>query len=567
MMNNGKNVFLLTFFSVLLLLGLPKPMLAQVSTDSTEEVLPPGILPVVILQGSDYEMGYQYGQQAGGYIEKNKEAAWAQGLESFDRAEVISTLKANQHFIKEYTPELIDQLRGMADGATAAGYEMSYTDILLLNCTLPNPETSTYPVGAEKDALPIKKCSVCSAWGSATKDGRLIGMDTLDSGESLYGVIIVVFPDKGNNYICGAQAGEIGDHFLMNNKGFFLGNSGGGGSPRPEDNNYGICWSCSLPYIVRFADNALEARDMIMKWQINVPENFHFVDVHGNAFVVEKTAAIQSVRKPGDFGERDFLYSTNTYLNAIMKVTKDSEFVKQHGGFGAYASPRNMMLWDMLHNYHGQVDVEFMKMMLRFPGDPPPYPPAGGWDAKICRPSNGWVSVLIPDDGDEGVANICTGPAGKVIHSSMSSDGSKMRTNYPFIDGTHTFFKLKLAADPKAMVKAAKRQAKDNIATAYSVLMRLNYDDTGYAALNEIYSQANIEYYQGGSVLNKAILADGNEAIKYFAEAATAFTQSQAHAMQVFEALVPPATSPSDLGLKPFGGDWARWETAVGTIK
>ncbi|KPK74359.1 MAG: hypothetical protein AMJ79_14380 [Phycisphaerae bacterium SM23_30] len=532
-----------------------------------KEVLPPGILPVVILQGSDYQMGFQYGQQAGAYIEKNKEAAWAQALESFDRAEVIRTLKANQHYIYEYTPELIDQLRGMADGATAAGYEMSYTDVLLLNCTLPNPKTSTYPAGAEKDTLPIKKCSVCSAWGSATRDGRLIGMDTLDSGESLYGVIIAAFPDKGNNYMCGAQAGEIGDHFLMNNKGFFLGNSGGGGSPRPEDNNYGICWSCSLPYIVRFADNAVQARDMIMQWQINVPENFHFVDVHGNAFVVEKTAAIQSMRKPGDFGEKDFLYSTNTYLNAVMKVTKEGGFVKQHGGFGAYASPRNMMLWDMLHNYHGHVDVEFMKMILRFPGDPPPYPPVSGWDAKICRPSNAWVSVLIPDNGDEGIANICTGPAGKVIHSSMASDGSTMRTNYPFIDGTHTFFKLKLAANPKAMAKAAKRQAKDDIATAYSALMHLNYDDAGYAALNDIYSQTNAEYYQGNSALNKAILAGGNEAIKYLAEAVTAFTCSQAHAMQVYEALNPPPTSPSDLGLKPFGGDWASWETNVGKIK
>ncbi len=34
--------------------------------------------------------------------------------------------------------------------------------------------------------------------------------------------------------------------------------------------------------------------------------------------------------------------------------------------------------------------------------------------------------------------------------------------------------------------------------------------------------------------------------------------------MQVYEALVPPATNPMHLGLRPFGGDWGRWETAVG---
>lgn len=555
-------------WSLILLVLINWVPLSVISKTPGDEVLPPDILPIVILSGSDYEMGVQYGQQAGHTIEKNKVETWALALQRFSRDEVIRALKANQHYIKKYTPECLEIMKGMSDGATAAGYPISYTDVLLLNCTLPKPEISTYPAGAEKDELPPKRgCSVCSAWGSTTKDGRLIGMDTLDSGEALYGVVIVAFPDNGNNYICGAQVGEIGDHFLMNNKGFFLGNSGGGGSPRDIDNNYGLAWACSLPHLVRFASSASEAQKMLLPWQINIPENFHFVDVRGHACVVEKTAAVQSVREPGDFGEKDFLYSTNNYLNEKMKDTKEGGFVKQHGGYGAYAAPRNLMLWDMLHNYHGLVDVEFVKMMLRFPGDPPPNPPEGGWDAKICRPSNGWVSVLLPDDGDEGVVHVCTGPAGRVIHSSMASNGEEMRSSYPFIDGTHTFYKLILAASPKAVVEAAKKDAKNDIATAYKELMHLNYTDTGYAALIDLYSLANAEYYRGCHVLNKGLLASGNEALSYFAKAATAFTRSQAHAMQVYEALVPPPTSPSDLGLKPFGGGWAKWETTVGPVK
>ncbi len=564
-MKKGSKTSLLYFLILFLFISIPCIVSGRVIE---EEVLPPDILPVVIIQGSDYEMGYQYGQQAGHLIEKTRDGAWAVALQRFSREEVIHALKANQHYIEKYTPQWIAFMRGMADGATAAGHPISYVDVVLMNCTLPKPETSKYPAGAEKDDLPPKKgCSVGSAWGSATKDGRLIGMDTLDSGEALYGVIIIAFPDEGNNTICGAQAGEIGDHFLMNNKGFFLGNSGGGGSPRDIDNNYGLSWGCSLPYIVRFANNANEAREMLLPWQINIPENFHFVDVHGNAQVVEKSAAVQAVRKSGDFGENDFLYSTNNYLHKKMKVTKEGEFIKQHGGYGAYAAPRNLVLWDMLHNYHGQVDVEFMKMILRFPGDPPPNPPEGGWDAKICRPSNSWVSVLVPHVGDEGVVHICTGPAGRVIHSSMASNGEVMRSAYPYIDGTHTFFRLTLAADPRAVVQAAKKAAANDIATAYAELMGLNFTDTGYAALNDLYSLANTEYYRGCNALNKAIMANGHEALEYMADAATAFTRSQAHAMQVYEALVPAPTSPTDLGLKPFGGDWATWETEVGSVK
>ncbi|MFC2158349.1 C45 family autoproteolytic acyltransferase/hydrolase [Acidobacteriota bacterium] len=533
--------------------------------DLKNEVLPPDILPVIMLSGSDYEMGLQYGQQAANYIEVNKEAAWADALETYSREAVIRTLKANQHYIQKFTPECIDIMRGIADGASSAGYKVSYTDIMLLNCTLPKPETSTYPAGAEKNTLPPKRCSVSSAWGSTTKDGKLIGMDTLDGGgDAMYGVVIVAYPDKGNAYICGAQAGEIGDHFLMNNKGLFLGNSGGGGSPRDKDNNYGVSWSCSLTHLVRFSDNAFQARDMLLPWQINIPENFHFVDTKGNACIVEKSAAVQAVRNPGDFGERDFQFSTNNYLHEDMKVTKEGDFIKDHGGYGSYAAPRNKMLWDMLNNYHGQVDIEFVKMMLRFPGNPPPYPPDGGWDAKICRPSNSWVSVVLPDDGDEGAVHICTGPAGRVIHSSTASNGEEMRSTYQYIDGTHTFFKLILAADPLSVVKAAQQSARDSIATAFAEFQYFVITSPGYAALNELYSQANTEFYLGKQMLNKAQLAKGDRQLLLLAKSATNFSRSQAHAMQVYEAMAPAPTSPSDLGLKPFGGDWAEWETEVG---
>ncbi len=138
-----------------------------------------------------------------------------------------------------------------------------------------------------------------------------------------------------------------------------------------------------------------------------------------------------------------------------------------------------------------------------------------------------------------------------------------MRSSYQYVDGTHTFYRLRLAADPKAVVGQAKDDARDDIATAYAELMQLNYRDAGYAALEDLYSLANAEYYRGNVALDQALLSSGNDALRSFAEAATQYTRSQAHAKQVYEALVPPPTSPPDLGLRPFGGDWATWETNV----
>jgi hypothetical protein len=121
-----------------------------------------------------------------------------------------------------------------------------------------------------------------------------------------------------------------------------------------------------------------------------------------------------------------------------------------------------------------------------------------------------------------------------------------------------------LAASPKEMVEAARSAARDEIAAAYSKFMFLRYSDPGYGELNSLYGRANAEYFTGRNAFNRGRLSSGGGALREFARAATCFARSQVHARRVYEALVPPPTSPSDLGLKPFGGDWTQWETRIG---
>jgi len=213
----------------------------------------------------------------------------------------------------------------------------------------------------------------------------------------------------------------------------------------------------------------------------------------------------------------------------------------------------------MFDRYHGKIDLEFVKMMWRVPGKPPPYPwdkkcreayyatQGEGWDPKIGSLYNERIGIALPDDGDEGVMYICAGPAGRVTHPYIPSGG-----NYYQISGTHTFYQLALDSTPSKVVEAAKKAAHACIAEAYHELMWLHYTDTGYAALNDLYSIANAEYYEGINWTTKASLASRNEVLLYFGKAATAFTRSQAHAKQVYHALVPPATYPEDLDLKPY---------------
>ena len=69
--------------------------------DSLIDVLPPDIHPVVILQGSNYEMGYQYGLQVGDLIEKRRNKVMAALVENTTPEYVQEGIKAIQYYIKK----------------------------------------------------------------------------------------------------------------------------------------------------------------------------------------------------------------------------------------------------------------------------------------------------------------------------------------------------------------------------------------------------------------------------------------------------------------------------------
>src|SRR4030042_3130320 len=75
--------------------GAPSEFLSTTfpADDPASDSLPPSLLPVVLLKGSDYEMGFQYGEQACAYIDRTREDKWAQALRRFSRDEVLRALR------------------------------------------------------------------------------------------------------------------------------------------------------------------------------------------------------------------------------------------------------------------------------------------------------------------------------------------------------------------------------------------------------------------------------------------------------------------------------------------
>ena len=99
--------------------------------DTDVFLVPPSIMPVVILRGSEYEIGYQYGQQVAELIALKKDLVWAETLSRQpSRKTVLHDLKAWQFQIKKFVPNLVPFMQGIANGATEAGYDLKYHDVL-----------------------------------------------------------------------------------------------------------------------------------------------------------------------------------------------------------------------------------------------------------------------------------------------------------------------------------------------------------------------------------------------------------------------------------------------------
>jgi len=535
-------------------------------------------MPVILLQGSDYDMGYQYFQQVHGLFGPSRFQAMQRPGGFTD--EQIMALKAYQWYVVQYTPEYVDMFKGMAAAATDLGIALSYTEVLA-NYVGTTAYPGSEPEGSGDDTLP-PSCSAWAAWGRTTTDGGLIAGQEMDhpsgsTGTNEY-VAIVAYPATGNAYINVTEPAALTSIPVMpgmNNKGVSTtGNLGGAW----RDIDYGPgayrVKTGLIAHILRFANSAAEARDLWLSYQQPGVWNATISDVKGDAFVVESTAAFQNVRKPGDFGEGDFIHSRNSFftegdaslnglpgvfyphggwaLDPIMDEPPDSQ------GDMQMASVRtNQTMYNMFSQYAGRVDLEFAKMLWRYHGVIPSDP----FDVQAFRetkakyfgnPGNleaGFVTIAQPSEGNGGAMYVCTGMVGRVGVPYCA--GTLYEDTY-WIANTRTFYRLALGANPNAMVNASQATAQRSIAWAYQKLMWKYYGDEGFGEMDGLFSQAVREFLEGNNWTRLARKASGNQKVLDMANAATCYTNAQAHAEQVYEAVVRPAVTPLDLGLKKY---------------
>lgn len=281
---------------------------------SESYVPPPGIMPIIVLQGSPYEMGYQYGLQARDYIALARDAAWASALSRNSSEEILKESEVYRGYIsKELTGfNFLAFFQGISDSMNNQGVEFSPTDCIVMNYW-----------GDKKGPEPAEHCTALAAYGNSTGRGIIAGVnfDYFLVPSNTYEVILALFPNDGNSCIIPTGVGRMGSNAAFNDKGliYILTAAAQQG---PEDNGPGITGFLEIPYVAITCSSVTKAEEFLTNSTRMFGLNHLLVDAHGNAEILEATRARYAVRRPGDDNETDYIIATNFYKNPKMKLSQ-----------------------------------------------------------------------------------------------------------------------------------------------------------------------------------------------------------------------------------------------------
>ena len=198
--------------------------------------VPTGMPRVVVVYGSNYQMGYQYGIQVADLIYQNLALFKSKLIQTYGEETVYKDVQVWAYYLEKYDPYLKDWLMGIQAGCKEKGYDISYLDLVALTCypaemwcrpDTPYPEevvmedktfTSTQNIAIPKNYY---SCTALAASGPATKDGKpVVAITKMVPREVMQSLILVAFPEDGYAFIANPYAGAVVQNSGMNIAGF-----------------------------------------------------------------------------------------------------------------------------------------------------------------------------------------------------------------------------------------------------------------------------------------------------------------------------------------------------------
>lgn len=289
----------------------------------------PDITPIVLLQGSSYDMGYEYAEQLetiyGDWMLKRHTH------KNFNEDE-ITEIRKWEDVHKKHTPEIIDFVKGWVDYSKKKGIKLSYEQVLDLWVGHKPPASSYLNAESGIPELPPLACTAIAAWNTATEDGELVVAATGDHDMS-YQITIVMYPSDGIPLIftpfeATGTLPTVGPNWFFGHPGMNLEGLAyvhhGGGPKLLEpilEWGYGIRRGASVFHNLRYKKTAKEALEQEMNWPIGDIGNGDQATVGGfyadseYGYIIESRKEPLCIRESGLLGEQDYLFSNNSVLH------------------------------------------------------------------------------------------------------------------------------------------------------------------------------------------------------------------------------------------------------------
>jgi len=234
------------------------------------------------LEGSPYEMGYQHGCLKGAEVQSMTKEFVKSVLAGYDIPEdlIPGLLKLGKEVAKgneKYVPsEFREEIRGIADGARDAGYDVDYDDVLLLNMGFDVILSIAYPIATPIVAWQDKKGVACDgfvAMDDATSDGRvLMGRSFMFNPEVFHEVALLIeqYPDRGHRFVSVSAPGFVGVTAAMSSAGIAIGMDM---VPAMDTKPFVSGMGCLLTarQVVQYADELSDAVNMVKGSKRGVP--------------------------------------------------------------------------------------------------------------------------------------------------------------------------------------------------------------------------------------------------------------------------------------------------------
>ncbi|MFO0846305.1 MAG: C45 family autoproteolytic acyltransferase/hydrolase, partial [Gemmataceae bacterium] len=351
---------------------------------------------VLHIEGEPYERGVQHGRLLAPEIAAHLRCYSAmQSPKAPEDAWRHARTLAHALFLRGYTKEYLEEMKGIADGASAAGARLHGRRIDLLDIVTLNswPEEMTldgalralpaaldglrFPLENPRPKAPPKSehCSAFAATGPATRDGKVVfGHITMFSlyPANFYNVWLDVKPARGRRVLMQAFPGGIhsGMDYYQNDAGLLISETTIG---QTRFDRTGLPLASRIRHAMQYGETIDQAVAILNKGNNGLYSNeWLLADTKTNEIAMfelgtHKTRLWRSSKDEWFGGTRGFYWGCNNTKDLDVRLETMATTAGRPGSTLFVPSTRDQKWIQLFERYNGKMDAEFARLAFTTP--------------------------------------------------------------------------------------------------------------------------------------------------------------------------------------------------------